>query len=131
MNEIMVKTPSRNCFVSITPQVEQAVKDSGISEGMCLIYCPHTTAGITVNEGADPAVVSDMETKLNSLIPQQEGYAHAEGNSDSHIKSTLTGCSETIPVSGGRLVLGTWQSIYFAEFDGPRQRRILISITGN
>ncbi len=128
MKEITIKTSKRNQFVDITEHVKEAVTKSDIKDGFCIVYCPHTTAAITVNEGADPSVAKDILKKLNLLIPENENYSHAEGNSDSHIKASLVGCSQTIPVSNGELSLGTWQSIYFCEFDGPRERKFLIQL---
>jgi secondary thiamine-phosphate synthase enzyme len=111
--------------------VEQAVQHSGIREGLCTIYVPHTTAGVTINEQADPDVASDILAHLNRLVPRDPRFLHAEGNSDAHIKALLTGSSVTIPIRAGRLALGTWQGIYFAEFDGPRQRSFSVSCLGD
>ena len=114
-------------MVEITDEVARAVKTSGIADGLATVYIPHTTAGITIQENADPDVVHDMLLKLDRLVPQDEpGFRHNEGNSDAHIKSTLVGCSAQIPVEGGRLCLGTWQGIYFCEFDGPRTRKAMV-----
>ena len=115
-------------MTDITAGVNGAVKDSGIHEGLCLVTSPHTTAGITINENADPDVVDDMLMKLDRLVPREEGYRHMEGNSAAHVKTTLTGLSVTLPVSGGRCVLGTWQGVYFCDFDGPRNRRFHVTV---
>jgi len=124
IKEFSVNTNERNELVDITSKVEELVKD--VKEGVVTVFCPHTTAAITINEGADPDVKKDILWKLSKLVPKDEGYEHSEGNSDSHIKSSLIGCSESVIVKDGKLVLGTWQSIYFAEFDGPRNRRVII-----
>ncbi len=128
MEEISVRTSSRIEMVDITSQIRSAVSKSGTQEGICTVYCPHTTAGITINENADPDVVFDIQKKLQNLIPAHENYRHMEGNSDAHIKSSLIGNSIQIIISGGSPRLGTWQGIYFCEFDGPRTRRVWIQI---
>jgi secondary thiamine-phosphate synthase enzyme len=126
-----VGTNSRNQMVDITEKVQNAIDKSGISQGSVLIFCPHTTSAITINENADPDVVHDILLTLSELIPQdRRGYQHNEGNSDAHVKSSLTGCSETVIIKDGRMILGTWQGIYFCEFDGPRKRTVNIQITG-
>lgn len=129
MHELRVKTGSRNDFVDITAEVQQAVSDSGVDDGVCLVFVPHTTAAVTINEGADPAVRRDIEAELDKVFPWSDGYVHAEGNSAAHIKTSLVGSSETVLVAGGRLILGTWQSIYFCEFDGPRDRKVYVRVT--
>jgi secondary thiamine-phosphate synthase enzyme len=121
---IHVKTRSRIEMVDITSLVQKEVSKSKTSDGLCLVYVPHTTAGITINEGADPAVCKDIMDKLNELVPANAGYRHMEGNADSHIKASLMGSSVYVVVENGRLVLGTWQKIFFCEFDGPRSRRV-------
>lgn len=123
-----VKTNTRIEMVDITARVQEEVANHGIREGTCIVYVPHTTAGITINEGADPAVCRDILTRLNELVPARAGYHHLEGNADSHIKASLTGSSVIVLVENGRLVLGTWQKIFFCEFDGPRNRRVSIKI---
>jgi len=123
-----VKSRARTEFVDITAELQQIIRSSGITGGLCTIFVQHTTAGITVNEGADPAVQRDMITFLNQRIPADHYYTHAEGNSDAHIKSSLVGSSLTIPVDGGKLLLGTWQAIYLCEFDGPRQRKVAVKL---
>jgi len=128
LKEIEVKTSSRVEVVDITSQVERALRESGVKEGLFCLYVPHTTAGVFINENADPSVKKDIIKELNKLIPFEDGYSHLEGNAAAHIKSSLVGASECIPVEEGRLLLGTWQGIYFGEFDGPRRRRILIKV---
>ena len=128
---ISVKTHRRNEMIDITSEVSAAVAQSDIDTGTVLIFCPHTTAGITINENADPDVTHDILLTLDELFPQRRrGYRHNEGNSDAHVKSSLVGASETIFIQNGRLKLGTWQGVYFCEFDGPRSRRVDIYITG-
>jgi secondary thiamine-phosphate synthase enzyme len=125
MIEFSVRTPAREALVDITAQVQvELAKHSPGLDGVVHVFIPHTTAGVTINEGADPAVVTDILAALARLAPLRAGYLHAEGNSDGHIKSSLMGCQTTVPVVGGRLRLGTWQSVYLAEFDGPRTRRV-------
>ncbi len=121
---ISVKTGKRIEMVDITSSVQKEVSSGRVADGICLVYVPHTTAGVTINEGADPAVCTDIIRKLNELVPPNDGYRHMEGNSDSHIKTSLIGSSVTVIVENGRLVLGTWQKIFFCEFDGPRSRRV-------
>lgn len=123
-----LETTSRNQLVDITPAVQHAVSDSGCGEGVCVVYCPHTTAGLTMNEGADPAVAEDILARLEMLVPAGNRYRHLEGNADSHIKAALVGNSVSIPVDGGKLALGAWQRIFFCEFDGPRRRSVSITI---
>ena len=126
---ISVRTDSRIQMVDITASVQGEVSKAGVSDGICVVYVPHTTAGITINEGADPAVCQDIIAKLNELVPPNAGYRHMEGNADSHIKASLMGSSVTLLVENGRLVLGTWQKIFFCEFDGPRSRRVYIKVS--
>ncbi|MBL7191459.1 YjbQ family protein [bacterium] len=130
MVQISVRTNKRVEFVNIDRQVQKVIDESGIQNGICIVFVPHTTAGVTINENADPAVVKDIITELEKIIPYSDNYSHMEGNSDAHIKSSLTGCSETIIITGGRLRMGTWQSIFFCEFDGPRTRSVWIQIIG-
>jgi secondary thiamine-phosphate synthase enzyme len=126
-----LSTRSRNQMVDITSQIQSIVNDSGISDGDVVVYCPHTTAGITINEYADPSVQHDILLTLEEIFPQHRaGYRHCEGNSDSHCKSSLVGCSEQVLIKGGRLVLGTWQSVFFCEFDGPRSRNVIVQARG-
>jgi len=129
MRQFGVATTRREEFVDITASVSQALAESGLAEGAVLVYSPHTTAGVTINEGADPDVKRDMLAHLAALVPPDGGssrFRHAEGNSDAHIKTSLMGPSQLVPVSGGRLQLGTWQKIYLCEFDGPRRRTVLV-----
>jgi secondary thiamine-phosphate synthase enzyme len=130
LEEFKVKTPKREILVNITSEINKIVKDANISNGVCRIFVPHTTAGVTINENADPAVMKDIITYLNELIPQRAGFSHMEGNSDAHIKSTLTGPSLDVIIHKGKLVLGTWQGCYLAEFDGPRNRKIYVQVQG-
>ncbi|MEE9554492.1 MAG: secondary thiamine-phosphate synthase enzyme YjbQ [candidate division Zixibacteria bacterium] len=123
---IDVKTDRRNQLVDITSRIQKLVAESDIDEGYAILFVPHTTAAVTINENADPSVKSDILGYLEKLIPQNAGFAHAEGNSDAHIKASLTGFSETILISEGRLLLGTWQGIYFCEYDGPRSRELIL-----
>ena len=117
-------------MIDVTDMVEKYIQSSGISEGICICYVPHTTAGITINEGADPAVCLDIIEKLDELIPRTYKYKHLEGNADSHIKSTIVGSSVAIIIDNSKPLLGTWQRVFFCEFDGPRTRRIYIKIVG-
>jgi len=129
--EFRVNTKNRNQMIDITSQVSSFVSKSGITNGDVIIYCPHTTAGITINENADPSVPHDILLTLEELLPQhRRGYRHSEGNSDSHCKSSLVGCSEQVLLENKSLRLGTWQAIYFCEFDGPRTRRVVLQIRG-
>jgi len=123
-----VRTRTRIEMIDISASVQNELSKGGIQEGLCVVYVPHTTAGITVNEGADPAVCHDILTQLNTLVPAGEAYRHLEGNSDSHIKASLMGSSVVIPFEKGRLMLGTWQKIFFCEFDGPRSRKVFLKI---
>jgi len=123
-----VSTSSKAQALDITDRVESAVHAAGAEEGVCIVHVPHTTAGIMVNEGADPAVVQDILAKLEELVPWRGAYRHSEGNSAAHIKSSLLGHSATLAIKGGRLKLGTWQAIFFCEFDGPRTRRVEVSV---
>ena len=126
---IHVKTGSRVDMLDITSSVQKEVSKAGVPEGICMIYVPHTTAGITVNENADPAVTSDLLHALDQLVPHDDpAYRHAEGNSAAHLKSSLIGCDQTLLVADGRLLLGTWQGVYFCEFDGPRRRTATVTV---
>ena len=128
IGEFEVNTGKRNELVDITKKVEQVVDKSKVKEGLCVVYCQHTTAGITINEGADPDVKDDLLMQFSKIAPEGEGYKHSEGNSDSHIKSSIIGASEVIVIEKGKLVLGRWQSIFFAEFDGPRNRKVIVKV---
>jgi secondary thiamine-phosphate synthase enzyme len=124
-----VSTRRRAQLVDITERVAEAVARSGVSEGTCHVFIPHTTAGVTINEGADPDVASDIESHLAELVPKEAAYEHAEGNSDSHIKTVLVGPSCMAPVRNGKLALGTWQAIFLCKWDGPRSRRVEVGIS--
>ncbi|MFN7170192.1 MAG: secondary thiamine-phosphate synthase enzyme YjbQ, partial [Candidatus Omnitrophota bacterium] len=126
MEKIILKTTKRIDLVDITDKIESLVEKSRVKEGICFLFCPHTTAGLTINENADPSVRYDIMNTLKRIIPENGNYAHTEGNADSHIKSTLFGHSLTIFIENGRLSLGTWQGIYFCEADGPRQREVWV-----
>ncbi len=122
MQSISLRTHRRCELLDITPQVQNALDKSGLTDGAVSVYVPHTTAGVTINENADPSVVADLLNILERLVPESGGYRHPEGNSDSHCKASMMGASVTVPVQAGKLALGTWQGIYFCEFDGPRSR---------
>ena len=124
-----VKTTRRAQLVDITELVADAASRSGVDAGVCHIYVPHTTAGVTINEGADPDVAHDIEARLEHLVPEEAGYEHAEGNSDSHIKTALVGPSCAAPVRDGKLALGTWQAVFLCEWDGPRTRRVEVAVS--
>lgn len=126
--EFAVRTNQQIEFVKITNQVQKVIDQTGVDEGVCYVFVPHTTAGITINEGADPDVVHDMVMEINKIVPFEDGYLHREGNSAAHIKTSLMGSSATIFVQNKKLVLGTWQSIFLCEFDGPRTRRVLVRL---
>jgi len=126
MQQVKISTNKREELVDITGSIKDVIKSNKWQNGLVLVYCTHTTAGVTINESADPSVATDLVYKLNELIPQGDNYRHMEGNSDAHIKSSLIGCSEQLIVQEGQLVLGTWQGVFFAEFDGPRSRKVNI-----
>jgi len=129
--EFRVTTRSRNEMIDITSQVQSIVRQSGITQGQAVVFCPHTTAAITINENADPSVPHDILLTLEDLMPQsRSGYRHSEGNSDAHCKSSLVGASEHILIHDGRLTLGTWQGVFFCEFDGSRNRRVIVQVRG-
>lgn len=128
--ELRVKTPKREVLINISSDINKIVRNSNIEEGVCRIFVPHTTAGITINENADPAVMKDIINYLKKLIPQRSGFSQMEGNSDAHIKSSLTGPSLDVIIHNGGLVLGTWQGIMFAEYDGPRHRKVYVQVQG-
>jgi len=128
MLKFSVSTDSRVCFRDITAEINRYIKDSGIEDGICCISVPHTTAAVTVNERADPSVMKDVAATLSKLIPFDNNYRHLEGNSAAHIKSSVIGASEMLPVEHGRLALGTWQAVFLCEFDGPRRRHVLLKI---
>jgi len=130
VKQFSVATGDRTELINIDDQVRRIVDDSGVRTGICQVFIPHTTAGVTINENADPDVIRDLLMEIDKVIPFDDGYRHAEDNSAAHIKSSLVGCDQTIPIEEGRLVLGTWQSIFFCEFDGPRQRKVIVQIIG-
>ena len=123
-----VETRQTVQFINIDQIIQKAIDESGVDNGICVVFVPHTTAGVTINENADPDVVRDMIMELNKIVPHHDGYRHMEGNSAAHIKSTLTGPSLSLIVENGRPVFGTWQSVYFCEYDGPRTRRVNVKI---
>jgi len=128
MQEISVRSSQHTQFINIDRDIQRVLSSSNVQQGICHVFIPHTTAAVTINENADPDVVSDMAMILERMAPWTGGYAHMEGNAAAHVKASLMGFSETIPIQNGRLVLGTWQSIYFCEFDGPRHRKALVQI---
>ncbi|MCX6831063.1 MAG: secondary thiamine-phosphate synthase enzyme YjbQ [candidate division Zixibacteria bacterium] len=128
IEQFTLSTSSRNQLIDVTDIVSDYVQRSGVKSGICLVYTPHTTAAITVNENADPSVKSDIIRKLTDIFPQNDNYDHSEGNSDAHLKSSVVGCSQTLLIKNGSLLLGTWQGIYFCEFDGPRRRQYFVKV---
>ncbi len=129
MKELAVKTSSHTQFLEITAVVQRAVAESGVKDGVCSIFVPHTTAGITINENADPAVVDDIGGALEKLVPWKANYRHTEGNAAAHVKSSILGNSLQVMVQGGQLKFGTWQGIFLCEFDGPRTRKVWVTVT--
>ena len=123
-----VKTTTQTEFIEITYSVQGAVQETGVRDGICIIFVPHTTAAVTINENADPSVIQDIVMELNKIVPFKNQYRHMEGNSPAHIKASLMGCSEIVLVESGKLVLGTWQGIFFCEFDGPRNRKVHVKV---
>jgi len=124
-----VKTRSRDQMIDITGLVRQAIDEAGVAEGVTTVYVPHTTAGVTINENADPDVIGDVLAALDTAVPwRQDFYRHGEGNSAAHVKSSMVGCHTTVPIVAGRMTLGTWQSVFFCEFDGPRTRRVIVVV---
>ncbi len=128
LKKIQIHTNSRTQLINVDGLVSGVVSESGVKEGVCVIWVPHTTAGITINENADPSVTADILSEMNKVIPFEDGYRHMEGNSAAHIKSSLFSPSLSVIITGGRLLLGTWQSLYFCEFDGPRTRSLYVKI---
>ncbi|MDE3108946.1 MAG: secondary thiamine-phosphate synthase enzyme YjbQ [Acidobacteriota bacterium] len=128
LRTITVRTSRRTELKNVTAEIESAVRESGCASGTCLLYVPHTTAGVLINEGDDPAVARDIEAAFDHLVPPQAGYRHVEGNADSHIKTALAASSASIWIEDGRLTLGRWQAVFFAEFDGPRTRELRVKI---
>jgi secondary thiamine-phosphate synthase enzyme len=128
LKEITIKTNTQTQILDITAHVQKIVSESGIAEGLCCVFIPHTTAGVTINENADPSVKQDIVMELNKVIPFNDNYSHSEGNSAAHIKASIIGSSVNVPVKNNNLLLGTWQGICFCEFDGPRQRHFYVKI---
>jgi secondary thiamine-phosphate synthase enzyme len=131
IHKIGINTKATVEFLDITNEVQRVVQSSSVERGVCYIFVPHTTAAVIINEHADPSVVQDIAAQLDAIIPQHSGYRHMEGNSPAHIKASLLGNSETLLIEGGKLVLGTWQGIFFCEFDGPRSRNMLIKLVSD
>jgi secondary thiamine-phosphate synthase enzyme len=127
VERVSVKTGEREQMLDVTAEVRAAVRESGCRDGWALVYCPHTTAGVAVNEAADPHVAVDIVDGLRAFVPRDGSWRHREGNADAHVKATLVGESVTIPIEGGKLALGTWQGVFFCEFDGPRTRSLIVS----
>lgn len=123
---VNIKSRQRVEFIDITDKVEEALKESRVEDGICVVFVPHTSAGVTINEGADPSVQKDINISFSRMVPHEYAYSHREGNSDAHIKSSMVGASCYIPIEDCKLVLGTWQAVYFCEFDGPRHRRVVL-----
>ena len=130
MIELSVRTTRHSEIIDITNKVEEVVERSGVKNGICIVYAPHTTAAVTINENADPSVKTDILNYLNRIVPWNGSYTHMEGNAAAHIKASVIGSDRTIIIRNGYLILGTWQGIYFCEFDGPRNRRVFIEIIG-
>jgi len=128
LKEITIQTNAQTQILDITSQVQKVVRESGIAEGLCCVFVPHTTAGVTINENADPSVKQDIVMELNKVIPFNDDYSHLEGNSAAHIKASIIGSSVNVPVKNNNLLLGTWQGICFCEFDGPRRRHLYVKI---
>ena len=128
MQTFQVRTSARTEFIDVTRSVEEAVRQTGVGDGICIIFIPHTTAAVTINENADSSVVQDIIMELNKIVPFKDQYRHMEGNSPSHIKASLVGSSQIVFVESGKLVLGTWQGIFFCEFDGPRDRKVHVKV---
>lgn len=131
MQAIYVQSTQREELIDMTGKVKDLIRDNGWQNGVLVLYCTHTTAGITINEAADPSVARDILVFLGRMVPRQGDYKHMEGNSDAHIKSSLIGCSEQVIVDKGEMVLGTWQGIFFTDFDGPRSRRVMVQWIGD
>jgi len=129
IREFSVRTSRRNELMDITPEIRSIIEESGIEEGCCHIFVPHTTAAVTINEKADPNVPRDISNSMEKIVPANWGYTHAEGNSDSHIKSSMVGASELVLIRGGKPELGTWQAVFFCEFDGPRSRKCIARVS--
>jgi secondary thiamine-phosphate synthase enzyme len=125
---LTIRSGKRSDAIEITERVQQVVRESGVESGLCQVYVPHTTAGVFINENADPDALRDILDTLEALVPWENGYRHAEGNAAAHIKASLVGTSQTVPIRKGRLALGRWQGIYFADFDGPRERHFQVTV---
>jgi secondary thiamine-phosphate synthase enzyme len=130
MQTFGIKTQKQTQMIDIIAAIKRVVAEAGVREGLCTVFIPHTTAGVTINENADPAVPRDMLMEINKIVPFHDNYKHMEGNSAAHLKSTLFGCSTNVIVADGQLCLGTWQSVFFCEFDGPRERNVWVQVTG-
>jgi len=128
MQTFQLRTSRQTEFIDVTRSVQEAVKKTGVGEGVCIIFIPHTTAAVTINENADPSVVQDIIMELNQMVPFKDQYHHLEGNSPAHIKASMLGCSQTVFIESGKLALGTWQGIFFCEFDGPRNRNVYVKV---
>jgi secondary thiamine-phosphate synthase enzyme len=128
IHTFQIRTSKKTEFIDMTSSIQEVVKKTGVEEGICFIFIPHTTAGVTINENADPNVSQDIVMELNKIVPFQDQYHHIEGNSPAHIKASLIGVSQTVFVESGRLLLGTWQGIFFCEFDGPRNRNVHVNV---
>jgi len=128
MQTFQVKTSSHTEMIDITRSVQEAVKKSNVEDGICMIFVPHTTAAVTINENADPSVSHDILMELNKIVPFEDRYRHTEGNSPAHIKASLVGPSLTVLIESGKIILGTWQGVFFCEFDGPRNRKVHIKV---
>ena len=126
--ELPVRTTSHTQMIDMTRQVQQTVSESGVIDGICIIFIPHTTAAVTINENADPDVQTDFMKEINKIVPWEDGYLHMEGNAAAHLKASMMGFSETVIIKDGRLVLGTWQGIYFLEYDGARNRKVIVKV---
>jgi secondary thiamine-phosphate synthase enzyme len=131
LTKLSVNTSKHTQMLNITDMVQKAVEDSGVRSGVCTVFIPHTTAAVTINENADPDVVRDFTTEIDKLVPWEDGYQHMEGNSAAHLKASMIGFSEQIIIEDGRLVLGTWQGVYFCEYDGPRRRNVYVKLMGD
>ena len=125
---LQVRSSKQTEFIDITRLVQEIVQKAGVEDGLCMLFVPHTTAAVTINENADPSVPRDILMELNKIVPFEDRYQHTEGNSSAHIKSSLVGCSQTLFIESGRLLLGTWQGIFFCEFDGPRNRQVYVTV---
>ena len=131
LTKLSVNTSKHTQMLNITGMIQRCVEDSGVRSGLCTVFIPHTTAAVTINENADPDVVRDFTMEINKLVPWENGYLHMEGNSAAHLKASMIGFSEQIIIEDGRLVLGTWQGIYFCEYDGPRRRSVYVKLMGD